>query len=126
MGNEIEEIEEEQRKQQQQQQQQQHHHDTNGEDTVLITPVLRFPDKSNDTSEMKIYLSKVYKAEKVELSEKEDEEGDRNITVVEWCNTVVLVPEGGNGTDQKGTKGRRGRRKREKRNRWGRVGRRVL
>ena len=86
----------------------------------MITPVLRFPDKSNDTSEMKIYLSKVYKADKVELSEKEDEEGDRNITVVEWCNTVVLVPEGGNGTDQKGTKGRRGRRKREKRNRWGR------
>ncbi|XP_061359640.1 protein TRAUCO [Gastrolobium bilobum] len=42
---------------------------TNGEDTVLIAPVQRFPDKSDDTPEMKICLSKVYKAEKVELSE---------------------------------------------------------
>ncbi|KAK7264051.1 hypothetical protein RJT34_31654 [Clitoria ternatea] len=42
---------------------------TNGEDNVLITPVPRFPDKSDDTPEMKICLSKVYKAEKVELSE---------------------------------------------------------
>jgi len=41
----------------------------NGEDNVLITPVPRFPDKSDDTAEMKICLSKVYKAEKVELSE---------------------------------------------------------
>ncbi|KAL2329219.1 hypothetical protein Fmac_022646 [Flemingia macrophylla] len=41
----------------------------NGEDNVLITPVPRFPDKSDDTTEMKICLSKVYKAEKVELSE---------------------------------------------------------
>lgn len=40
-----------------------------GEDTVLITPVPRFPDKSDDTPEMKICLSKVFKAEKVELSE---------------------------------------------------------
>lgn len=40
-----------------------------GEDTVLITPVPRFPDKSDDTPDMKICLSKVYKAEKVELSE---------------------------------------------------------
>ncbi|KAI4306735.1 hypothetical protein L6164_029988 [Bauhinia variegata] len=40
-----------------------------GEDTVLITPVPRFPDKSDDTADMKICLSKVYKAEKVELSE---------------------------------------------------------
>ncbi|KAJ9139658.1 hypothetical protein P3X46_030371 [Hevea brasiliensis] len=39
------------------------------EDTVLITPVPRFPDKSDDTPDMKICLSKVYKAEKVELSE---------------------------------------------------------
>ena len=45
------------------------HHGANGEDTVLITPVPRFPDKSDDTPEMKICLSKVYKAEKVELSE---------------------------------------------------------
>ncbi|MED6135403.1 hypothetical protein PIB30_046142 [Stylosanthes scabra] len=45
------------------------HHGANGEDTVLITPVPRFPDKSDDTAEMKICLSKVYKAEKVELSE---------------------------------------------------------
>ncbi|XP_027355163.1 protein TRAUCO [Abrus precatorius] len=42
---------------------------TNGENNVLITPVPRFPDKSDDTPEMKICLSKVYKAEKVELSE---------------------------------------------------------
>lgn len=40
-----------------------------GEESVLITPVPRFPDKSDDTPEMKICLSKVYKAEKVELSE---------------------------------------------------------
>ncbi|CAL0304332.1 unnamed protein product [Lupinus luteus] len=39
------------------------------EDTVLITPVQRFPDKSDDIPEMKICLSKVYKAEKVELSD---------------------------------------------------------
>lgn len=39
------------------------------EDTVLITPVPRFPDKGDDTPDMKICLSKVYKAEKVELSE---------------------------------------------------------
>ncbi|CAN1189409.1 Protein TRAUCO [Linum perenne] len=38
-------------------------------DTVLITPVPRFPDKNDDSPEMKICLSKVYKAEKVELSE---------------------------------------------------------
>ncbi|KAL4288694.1 hypothetical protein AHAS_Ahas19G0311800 [Arachis hypogaea] len=36
---------------------------------MLITLVPRFPDKSDDTAEMKICLSKVYKAEKVELSE---------------------------------------------------------
>ncbi|CAL0329365.1 unnamed protein product [Lupinus luteus] len=41
----------------------------NGEDTVLITPVQRFPDKNDDTAEMSICLSKVYKAEKVELSD---------------------------------------------------------
>ncbi|KAM7277601.1 hypothetical protein ACFE04_004735 [Oxalis oulophora] len=39
------------------------------EDTVAITPVAKFPDKSDDTAHMKICLSKVYKAEKVELSE---------------------------------------------------------
>ncbi|CAK7331104.1 unnamed protein product [Dovyalis caffra] len=42
---------------------------TPSEDTVLITPVPRFPDKSDDTPDLKICLSKVYKAEKVELSE---------------------------------------------------------
>ena len=41
----------------------------NAEDTVLITPVPRFPDKGDDTPDMKICLSKVYKAEKVELTE---------------------------------------------------------
>ncbi|EOY32726.1 hypothetical protein QUC31_019298 [Theobroma cacao] len=41
----------------------------NAEDTVLITPVPRFPDKGDDTPELSICLSKVYKAEKVELSE---------------------------------------------------------
>ncbi|CAJ2679771.1 unnamed protein product [Trifolium pratense] len=44
-------------------------HTNGGEDSVLITPVQRFPDKSDDTPDMKICLSKVYKAEKVELSE---------------------------------------------------------
>ncbi|GAV67898.1 SPRY domain-containing protein [Cephalotus follicularis] len=42
---------------------------TPNEDTVLITPVPRFPDKNDDTPESKICLSKVYKAEKVELSD---------------------------------------------------------
>ncbi|KAE9620241.1 hypothetical protein Lal_00019064 [Lupinus albus] len=41
----------------------------NGEDKVLITPVPRFPDKNDDTAEMNVCLSKVYKAEKVELSD---------------------------------------------------------
>ncbi|XP_059315294.1 protein TRAUCO [Lycium ferocissimum] len=39
------------------------------EDKVYITPIPRFPDKNDDTQDMKICLSKVYKAEKVELSE---------------------------------------------------------
>ncbi|KAL9260507.1 TRAUCO-like protein [Drosera capensis] len=39
------------------------------EDMVLITPAPRLPDKSDDCPEMEICLSKVYKAEKVELSE---------------------------------------------------------
>ena len=39
------------------------------EDAVLITPIPRFPDKNDDFPESKICLSKVYKAEKVELSE---------------------------------------------------------
>ncbi|OMO70097.1 SPla/RYanodine receptor SPRY [Corchorus olitorius] len=41
----------------------------NAEDTVMITPVPRFPDKGDDNPDMKICLSKVYKAEKVEVSE---------------------------------------------------------
>ncbi|XP_057456773.1 protein TRAUCO isoform X2 [Lotus japonicus] len=44
-------------------------HANNGEDNVLITPVQRFPDKGDDTPEMKICLSRAFKAEKVELSE---------------------------------------------------------
>ncbi|XP_010279494.1 PREDICTED: protein TRAUCO-like isoform X2 [Nelumbo nucifera] len=44
-------------------------HNVANEDTVLITPIARFPDKNDDTPEMKICLSKVYKAEKVELSD---------------------------------------------------------
>lgn len=39
------------------------------EDKVLITPIPRFPDKSDDSPDATICLSKVYKAEKVELSE---------------------------------------------------------
>ncbi|KFK35848.1 hypothetical protein AALP_AA4G044800 [Arabis alpina] len=39
------------------------------EDKVLITPIPRFPDKSDDTPELEICLSRVYKAEKVEISE---------------------------------------------------------
>ncbi|KAK9692321.1 hypothetical protein RND81_09G256100 [Saponaria officinalis] len=39
------------------------------EDAVLVTPMPRFPDKNDDSPESKICLSKVYKAEKVELSE---------------------------------------------------------
>lgn len=43
-------------------------HSATTEDTVLITPISRFPDKSDDAPDMKICLSKGYKAEKVELS----------------------------------------------------------
>lgn len=39
------------------------------EDKVFITPIPRFPDKSDDSPDLNICLSKVYKAEKVELSE---------------------------------------------------------
>ncbi|XP_071922195.1 uncharacterized protein [Coffea arabica] len=39
------------------------------EDKVLITPIPRFPDKNDDSPDAAICLSKVYKAEKVELSE---------------------------------------------------------
>ncbi|KAA8549783.1 hypothetical protein F0562_001467 [Nyssa sinensis] len=46
-----------------------HNHNAQTEDTVLITPIPRFPDKTDDTPDMKICLSKVYKAEKVELSD---------------------------------------------------------
>ncbi|XP_047308605.1 protein TRAUCO-like [Impatiens glandulifera] len=42
---------------------------TQPDDPVYITPIPRFPDRSDDTPEMKICLSKVYKAEKVELSD---------------------------------------------------------
>ncbi|XP_057484295.1 protein TRAUCO-like [Actinidia eriantha] len=44
-------------------------HSAPTENTVLITPVPRFPDKTDDTPDMKICLSKVYKAEKVELGD---------------------------------------------------------
>ncbi|XP_042495394.1 protein TRAUCO-like [Macadamia integrifolia] len=36
---------------------------------VFIAPMARFPDKSDDTPDIKICLSKVYKAEKVELGD---------------------------------------------------------
>ncbi|XP_018825398.1 LOW QUALITY PROTEIN: protein TRAUCO-like [Juglans regia] len=45
------------------------HHNTPAEETVLITPIQKFPDKSDDTQDMKICLWKLYKAEKVELSD---------------------------------------------------------
>ncbi|KAG8388977.1 hypothetical protein BUALT_Bualt02G0181300 [Buddleja alternifolia] len=38
-------------------------------DKVMITPIPRFPDKNDDNPDLEICLSKVYKAEKVELSE---------------------------------------------------------
>ncbi|KAB2615347.1 set1/Ash2 histone methyltransferase complex subunit ASH2-like [Pyrus ussuriensis x Pyrus communis] len=44
-------------------------HNAPRDDTVFITPVTRFPDKTDDTPDMTICLSKVYKAEKVEVSE---------------------------------------------------------
>lgn len=43
--------------------------DALAEDRVFISPIPRFPDKNDDSPELKISLSKVYKAEKVELSE---------------------------------------------------------
>ncbi|KAJ4971740.1 hypothetical protein NE237_004839 [Protea cynaroides] len=39
------------------------------ENNVFIAPMARFPDKTDDTPDMKICLSKVYKAEKVEVSD---------------------------------------------------------
>ncbi|KAL0437202.1 UNVERIFIED_CONTAM: protein TRAUCO [Sesamum radiatum] len=44
---------------------------TNGDadDKVFVSPVPRFPDKNDDGPDLKICLSKAYKAEKVELSE---------------------------------------------------------
>ncbi|KAL8055526.1 hypothetical protein ABFX02_04G061800 [Erythranthe guttata] len=39
------------------------------EDRMLISPVPRFPDKTDDSPDSKICLSKVHKAEKVELSD---------------------------------------------------------
>lgn len=43
--------------------------DALAEDRVFISPIPRFPDKNDDVPELDICLSKVYKAEKVELSE---------------------------------------------------------
>jgi Set1/Ash2 histone methyltransferase complex subunit ASH2 len=45
------------------------HHNAPAEDTVLITPVYKFLDKSDNTLDMKICLSKIYKVEKVVLSD---------------------------------------------------------
>lgn len=39
------------------------------QDTVLVTPIPRFPDKSDDSPDSTILLSRVYKAEKVDLSD---------------------------------------------------------
>ncbi|EYU40706.1 hypothetical protein MIMGU_mgv1a022239mg, partial [Erythranthe guttata] len=39
------------------------------EDRMLISPVPRFPDKTDDSPDSRICLSKVHKAEKVELSD---------------------------------------------------------
>ncbi|XP_058083359.1 protein TRAUCO-like [Magnolia sinica] len=39
------------------------------DDTVLITPIPRFPDKSDDSPDARICLSKIYKAEKIELAD---------------------------------------------------------
>ncbi|GFY94312.1 similar to TRAUCO [Actinidia rufa] len=45
------------------------HNAQEAEDKVMITPIARFPDKTDDSLDAKICLSKVYKAEKVELSD---------------------------------------------------------
>ncbi|GMH11470.1 hypothetical protein Nepgr_013311 [Nepenthes gracilis] len=45
------------------------HNGPKPEDKVLIKPVPRLPDKNDDNPDMKICLSKIYKAEKVELSD---------------------------------------------------------
>ncbi|KAL5168848.1 Protein TRAUCO [Glycine soja] len=84
-----------------------HHHHANGEDNVLITPVPRFPDKSDDTEEMKICLSKVYKAEKVELSEDRMSAGStkgyrmvratRGVVVGAWYFEIRVVKLGDSG-----------------------------
>ncbi|KAG4973593.1 hypothetical protein JHK87_030414 [Glycine soja] len=84
-----------------------HHHHANGEDNVLITPVPRFPDKSDDTEEMKICLSKVYKAEKVELSEDRMSAGStkgyrmvratRGVVVGAWYFEIRVVKLGESG-----------------------------
>ncbi|XP_074564160.1 protein TRAUCO-like [Curcuma longa] len=45
------------------------HHGSAVEETVVMTPMPRFPDRTDDTPDSKICLSRVYKAEKVELSD---------------------------------------------------------
>ncbi|KAF5208206.1 Set1/Ash2 histone methyltransferase complex subunit ASH2 [Thalictrum thalictroides] len=44
-------------------------HQVVAERSVLVTPIPRLPDKTDDSPDMKICLSKVHKAEKVELSD---------------------------------------------------------
>ncbi|KAG6496798.1 protein TRAUCO-like [Zingiber officinale] len=45
------------------------HHGAAAEETVVMTPMPRFTDRTDDTPDAAICLSRVYKAEKVELSE---------------------------------------------------------
>ncbi|KAF6140766.1 hypothetical protein GIB67_035193 [Kingdonia uniflora] len=77
------------------------------EDKVLITPIPRFPDRTDDSPDAKICLSKVYKAEKVELSEDRLSAGSskgyrmvratRGITEGSWYFEIRVSKLGGTG-----------------------------
>ncbi|XP_051142585.1 protein TRAUCO-like [Andrographis paniculata] len=75
--------------------------DAVAEDKVFITPIPRFPDKNDDSPDLKICLSKAYKAEKVELSDDRLSAGStkgyrmvratRGVTEGAWYFEIKLV-----------------------------------
>ncbi|GAB4835245.1 hypothetical protein Ancab_000154 [Ancistrocladus abbreviatus] len=83
------------------------HNGLKPEDKVLITPLPRLPDKNDDSPDAKICLSKIYKAEKVELSEDRLSAGSckgyrmvratRGVTEGAWYFEIKLVSMGESG-----------------------------
>lgn len=77
------------------------------EDTVFVAPIPRFPDKNDDCPDAKICLSKVYKAEKVDLSDDRLSAGSckgyrmvratRGVTEGAWYFEIKLVNLGESG-----------------------------